>query len=289
MGATDKRVFEDVRAPWKNSGSSIMKNEISTNKSEAPIRLQKFLSNAGVSSRRKAEELISQGLVRINGKVVKELGVRVDPNRDVMTIDGKKIRINFKYVILHKPVKVLCSRDDPEGRPTVIDMLPDMGTQLYPVGRLDYDASGLVLLTNDGDVAMAFTHPSFKTPRIYLVKAKGQPDEKDLERLRGGVHLDDGAKTLPAKVRQIEYRGKGKSATSNTWLKFILHEGRNRQIKRMCLAVRHPALRIHRVTMGPLKLGDLPVGAWRYATKEEIKELQKLAQKQVEKTSNKKK
>jgi len=257
-----------------------MKKTDTEDRTGTSVRLQKFLSNAGISSRRNAEELIAQGLVRVNGEIVKELGLRIDPSKDTVTVDGRKARAKpFKYAVLHKPVKVVSSRTDPEGRPTVIDMLPDMGVQLSPVGRLDYDASGLVLLTNDGEAAMAMTHPSFKTHRIYIVKVKGQPDEKDLEKLRRGVYLDDGVKTLPAKVQRIEFRTKGEKVSANTWLKFILHEGRNRQIKRMCLAVRHPVLRIQRVEMGPLKLGNLPVGAWRYATKEEIKTLTTLLKK----------
>ncbi len=244
-----------------------------------PVRLQKFLSQAGVSSRRKAEELILEGRVRVNGEVVRKLGTRVDPIRDSIAVDGKKVRPKeLRYVILHKPPGVVSSRQDPQKRPTVIDMLPRTKIPLYPVGRLDYNASGLILLTNDGDAAMALTHPSFKTPRTYLVKVKGRPDEKDLSKLRRGVRLDGGSKTLPAKVERTEVRRRGRPTTANTWLKFIIREGRNRQIKRMCMAVRHPALSIQRVAMGPLKLGALPQSAWRYATPNELKELKRLAQ-----------
>jgi len=251
------------------------------------VRLQKYLSEAGVSSRRGAEEIIREGRVRVNGKPVTELGARVDPARDAVTLDGKRIRPKpYKYVILHKPPGVVSTREDPRGRPKVVDLVPDLGVRLYPVGRLDFDASGVMLLTNDGDVAAVMTHPSYHTPRTYLVKVKGRPGEKDLERLRTGVKLDDGKKTLPARVEPVKVRRGQRTPASNTWLKFTIKEGRHRQLKRMCRAVRHPALKIERVRMGPIKLGDLPVGGWRYASREEIRALRQLAMK-VEKKRNK--
>lgn len=244
------------------------------------MRLQKFLSEAGVTSRRKAEEIIREGRVRVNGKQVTGLGAQVNPERDKVTMDGKRVRPKpFRYIILHKPPGVVSTREDPKGRPKVVDMVPDVGVRLYPVGRLDFDASGVMLLTNDGDVAAAMTHPSYHTPRTYLVKVKGRPDEKALEKLRKGVVLEDGRKTLPAKVALARVKRGGRTPTSNTWLKFTLKEGRYRQIKRMCKAVRHPALKIERVRMGPVKLGDLPAGAWRHATREETQALRRLAEK----------
>ncbi len=242
--------------------------------------MQKFLAEAGVTSRRKAEDIIREGRVRVNGEPVTELGAQVDPERDKVTLDGNRVRPKpYKYIILHKPPRVVSTREDEKNRPKVVDMVPDLGVRLYPVGRLDFDASGLVLLTNDGDVAAAMTHPSYHTHRTYLVKVKGRPDKAALEKLRKGVVLDDGKKTQPAKVAPVRVRKGGKTPSSNTWLKFTLEEGRYRQIKRMCKAVRHPALKIERVRMGPIKLGDLPTGKWRYATREETQALKQLAKK----------
>lgn len=244
------------------------------------IRLHKYLAQSGVASRRKAEELIQNGSIRVNGKIVRELGTQIDPAHDRVTVEGQKVGPKkLKYIVLHKPAGVVCTREDPENRPTVIGIMPDLGVPLYPVGRLDFDATGLVLLTNDGDITMAITHPSNKTPRTYIVKVKGEPDERDIDRLRKGVRLEDGKKTLPAKVELVAIKPKKRAKMINTWLKFTLKEGRNRQIKRMCLVVRHPALKIHRVILGPLKLGSLPVGGWRPCTEDEIKELRAIAEK----------
>jgi len=244
------------------------------------MRLQKILAHAGIASRREAEKLILEGRVRVNGKVVVELGAGADPERDKITVDGDRIRAEkIIYLLLHKPPGMVSTVSDPEGRSSLPDLLPEIGARVFPVGRLDYDATGLVLMTNDGDLAQALAHPGNKVHKTYLVKVKGEPDEKDLSRLRKGVRLDDGVRTLPAKVKITEVKLHGRQVSKNTWLRFIIHEGRNRQIKRMCLAVRHPALRVHRVAIGPLKLGDLPAGAWRYLTKEEIKSLREIKKK----------
>lgn len=243
-------------------------------------RLQKILASAGVASRRDAERMILEGRVRVNGEVVTELGAKADPERDVISVDGEKIRLKKPvYILFHKPRGVVSTLEDPEGRPTLLDFLPELAVRVFPVGRLDYDATGLVLLTNDGDLANVIASPTNKVPKTYLVKVKGVPEEKALERLRKGVRLEDGYKTKPAKVEKSEVRMPGKPTTKNTWLKFIIHEGKNKQIKRMCLMVRHPALRIHRVAIGPLKLGDLPEGVWRYATPQEIKALMEIREK----------
>ena len=252
------------------------------------IRLQKILAQAGVASRREAEKLIAGGRVRVNGETVTELGASADPQRDRITVDGEKIHPEKKvYILLHKPPGVVSTVSDPEGRPALPDLLPEIGVRAFPVGRLDYDATGLVLLTNDGDLAQAMAHPGKKVHKTYLVKVRGEPDEKDISRLKKGIRLDDGARTLPAKVHITEVRLHGKQVSKNTWLKFIIHEGRNRQIKRMCLAIRHPALRVHRVAIGPLKLGVLPAGAWRYATTEEVLALKKIMKKASESVKDK--
>lgn len=244
------------------------------------IRLQKILASAGVASRRDAEQMILDGRVRVNGKLVRELWAKADPNKDVILLDGEKIRVKKPvYILFHKPRGVVSTLEDPEGRPTLLDFLPELAVRVFPVGRLDYDATGLVLLTNDGDLAKVISSPDHKVPKTYLVKVKGIPEKKALEKLSKGVRLENGYKTKPAKVEKTEVRMPGKPTTKNTWLKFIIHEGKNKQIKRMCLMVRHPALRIHRVAIGPLKLGDLPEGAWRYATPQEVKALLELKKK----------
>lgn len=252
------------------------------------LRLQKILAQAGIASRREAENLITGGRVRVNGRVVTELGASADPERDKISVDGEKIHAEKKvYIILHKPQGVVSTVSDPEGRPTLLDLLPQIGARVFPVGRLDFDATGLVLLTNDGDLAQTLAHPGKKVHKTYLVKVRGEPDQKDILRLRKGIRLDDGVRTLPAKVHITEVKLHGKHVSKNTWLKFIIHEGRNRQIKRMCLAVRHPALRVHRVAIGPLKLGDIPAGGWRYATREEIKALRDIVKWVVGRIKNK--
>lgn len=226
-------------------------------------RLQKVLARAGIASRRKCEELIAAGRVKVNGEIISTLGSKVDPERDFIEVDGKPIVLPRKhiYLILNKPVGYVCTVHDPQGRPTIMDLIP-LNRRLYPVGRLDMDSEGLVLLTDDGDLTQRLTHPSQEHKKEYLVLVEGHPEPHNLQRLREGVALDDGF-TWPADVTVLGQEPEG------TWLHFIIHEGRKRQLRRMCQAVGHPVRRLIRVRIGPLRLGELPVGQYRPLTEEE--------------------
>lgn len=227
-------------------------------------RLQKVLAHAGVASRRKAEEMIVAGRVRVNGDVVTELGTKVNPKRDVIQVDGRAIEKpeGPVYVILNKPVGVLSAASDVRGRTTVVDLVKHR-SRLYPVGRLDLDSEGLILLTNDGALALRLAHPRYEHEKEYRVLVQGAPDEESLRRLREGVGLE-GGRTRPARV-WVESR-----AGDATWLRMVLREGRKRQIRRMLEVVGYPVERLIRVRMGPLHLGDLKPGDYRSLTQREL-------------------
>ncbi|MFN3741092.1 MAG: pseudouridine synthase [Anaerolineales bacterium] len=235
-------------------------------------RLQKILSQAGIASRRTAEEMIQAGRVRVNGQVA-TVGQKADPERDTITVDGQRIRLAPKvYIALYKPRKVLSTLEAERGdqRRTLQDILP-IPERVYPVGRLDYESEGLMLMTNDGDLAQHLTHPSYGHVKIYRVLVARRPDEEQLEALRHGVVLSDGHRTLPAEVRMESLAGKG------AWLRIALREGRKRQIREMCTLVGLPVVRLIRVAIGPLHLGSLKPGEWRYLSAEEIALLRKSA------------
>jgi 23S rRNA pseudouridine2605 synthase len=231
-------------------------------------RLQKIMSRAGVASRRQAEGLILGGKVRVNGQVVTELGTKADPAQDEIRVSGRLIAADQPrtYLLLHKPVGYVATTSDPEGRPTVLDLIHGVKERLYPVGRLDWDTSGLLLLTNDGELTHLLTHPSSEVPRTYEAKVEGIPNQVVLNNLARGVLLD-GRPTRPAKVRRL------RSGPTWAWLQITLTEGRNRQVRRMCEAVGHPVLKLHRVALGPLQLGDLQPGRFRPLHDREIKQL----------------
>ena len=238
-------------------------------------RLQKLLAAAGLASRRKAEELILAGRVSINGQIVTELGTKADPATDKITVDGKPLQPAQKllYFLLHKPKGYVTTVSDPEGRPTVMQLLRGQRERLYPVGRLDYASEGLLLMTNDGALAQQLTKAASHVPKTYHVKISGRPSEQSLQRLRNGVTiaLDDGrrVKTSPAKVRLLE-------DAPNPWYEIILIEGRNRQIRRMFQHVGHHVEKIKRVALGPLTL-DLPPGHFRPLTEREVSQLKSLS------------
>jgi 23S rRNA pseudouridine2605 synthase len=240
-----------------------------------PERLQKILAAAGVASRRKAEELITAGRVTINGKIVTELGTKADPSKDTITVDGKPLQAaqRFVYFLLNKPKGYVTTVSDPEGRPTVMQLLGDLRERVYPVGRLDYASEGLLLLTNDGALAQQLTKAASHVPKTYHVKISGKPSEQSLQRLRNGVHisLDDDrrVKTSPAKIRLLE-------GAPNPWYEVTLIEGRNRQIRRMFQAVGHLVEKIKRVQLGPLTL-DVPPGKFRPLSKSEVHQLKSLS------------
>ena len=220
------------------------------------MRIHKFLSQAGVASRRHAEEMVINKQVQINGHPAK-IGEIVDPEHDRVTVGGKLITASAEhlYYLVHKPRQVVSTVKDPEGRRTVTSLVPG-GTRLYPVGRLDYESEGLMLLTNDGELAHRLTHPSFEIDKTYRVLVKGVLPDKSAGYLEQGVTIE-GHKTAPAKVTIVERQ------EHNTWFDITIHEGRNRQIRKMCEAVGYPCLRLIRTRLGPWELGDLPVGQAR--------------------------
>nr|WP_245628478.1 pseudouridine synthase [Fervidicola ferrireducens] len=235
------------------------------------MRLQKFLAMAGIASRRACETLILDGRVQVNGKIVKELGIKVDPDVDEVRVDGEICRIKMKpvYIIMNKPKGVLTTVKDPFGRPTIIDLLAGVKERVFPVGRLDKDTEGLLIITNDGELSYKLTHPKHQIDKTYIAKVMGVPDEKDIRRLRKGIFLEDG-KTAPAKVRILK---KGKNFAV---LEIIIHEGRKRQVRRMCEAIGHPVLSLRRTRIGNLTLRGLAPGGWRYMTEEEVNYLKSL-------------
>jgi 23S rRNA pseudouridine2605 synthase len=229
-------------------------------------RLQKVLARAGIASRRKAEELITAGRVEVNAKKVTELGTKVDPRKDLIRVDGKLIADAESpvYLVLYKPAGVVTTLSDPEGRPTVASLLKGVPERVYPVGRLDYDAEGALLLTNDGDLAHKLTHPRFGAKRTYLAKVRGRPTEKTLETLRGGVKLEDGM----AKPLEVEIHG---HAERNTWVRIVVDEGRPHLIKRLFLAVDHPVQRLFRPDYAGVNVEGVEPGTYRELTILEIK------------------
>jgi 23S rRNA pseudouridine2605 synthase len=239
-----------------------------------PERLQKILAAAGIASRRRAEEIILAGRVAVNGQTVTELGSKADPFADTITIDSKPLPSaqKFVYLLLNKPKGYVTTVSDPEGRPTVMQLLGNQTERLYPVGRLDYASEGLLLMTNDGDLALRLTKAALHVPKTYHVKVSGQPTERALQRLRSGVTipLDDGrrVKTSPAKIRLLEQ-------ALNPWFEVVLIEGRNRQIRRMFQHIGHQVEKIKRVQLGPIKL-DIAPGKFRPLTERELTQLKSL-------------
>jgi pseudouridine synthase len=236
-------------------------------------RIQKILSKAGIASRREAERMVLEGRVSVNGKVVGTLGFKADPFRDHIKVDGRLTHLEPKVILLlNKPRGYLSTVKDPKGRLTIMDLLKNVHWRIYPVGRLDFDAEGLLLLTNDGDLAHLLSHPRFSVPKTYLVKVAGVPEEKKLIRLKRGVMLEDGeAKAVSCSlVRQRE---------KNSWVRVVVTEGRNRLVKRMFSAIGHTVLKLKRVEYGPIQLGDLPFGQFRYLKPEEIEKLRQISSK----------
>jgi 23S rRNA pseudouridine2605 synthase len=236
------------------------------------IRLQKILSSAGVASRRASEQMIVDGRVMVNGATVLELGTKADPAKDVIKVDGRRIKteITHRYIVLYKPKGYVTTRSDPEGRRTVMDLI-GKGDYIYPVGRLDYDSEGLLLMMTDGDLAARLMHPRHEVDKVYEVIVMGTPDSRDIEKLRKGVHIE-GGRTSPAEVH-VENTVKG--ARPTTLLTITIQEGRNRQIRKMCSAVGLPVRDLRRIRMGPIGLGRLKPGQWRDLTPEEVRRLKR--------------
>ena len=245
---------------------------------EPGIRLQKMIAAAGIASRRAAERLITDGRVTVNGRTVRELGTRADPERDDIRVDGRRVAraARRRYLLVHKPAGYVTTRSDPQHRPTVLDLIPDVREYVYPVGRLDYDSEGLLLLTNDGPLAAILTHPRHGMPRVYEAVVRGVPTPAELQRLAAGVTLD-GRRTAPAEVRLLPRGGTDRASTADARVRLVLHEGRNRQVRRMFDAIGHPVRRLRRTRQGPLALGRLKPGQARDLTPAEVQTLQHAA------------
>jgi len=238
------------------------------------VRLNKYLSQSGVASRRAADELIQQGRVAVNGRVVTELGTKIEPGHDDVRVDGRRVRqaTAHRYLLLNKPRGVVSTRSDPQRRTTVIDLLAraGIGGYFYPVGRLDYDTEGLLLVTNDGAFAQAVSHPRAGLERTYEAQVVGVPDARDVDRLRRGVPID-GRRTLPARVRVL--RVVRTRSGDQAVLQLTIREGRNRQVRRMCDAIAHPVERLRRTRIGPIEDRALRPGQFRDLTPDERREL----------------
>lgn len=233
------------------------------------VRLQKFLARAGVASRRASEQLIVQGRVAVNGSVVTELGTKVNPDTDIVTVDGDTVALSEDQCVLmlHKPAGYLTAMKEDRGRRCVAQLVPTQQYPgLFPVGRLDFDTTGLLLFTTDGELGNALLHPSFHVDKEYHAWVEGRPNKSALLALRNGVKLQDGM-TAPAQVSLV------KQDANKTLLSITIHEGRKRQVKRMCAAVGHPVVTLHRSKFGPLELGNLPVGKYRILNPDEVQAL----------------
>jgi 23S rRNA pseudouridine2605 synthase len=232
-------------------------------------RLQKILSEMGISSRRKAEDLILEGRVTVNGKVA-TIGMKADTGKDHIKVDGRLLirREPKVYIVFNKPRNVVTSLHDPEGRPTIKDYIKDVKYRVFPVGRLDFDSEGMLLLTNDGDFAHAVLHPSGKIQKTYLVKVKGVPDEESIGKLRKGIRLDDRL-TVPAKIY------KARMTEHNSWFEMTIHEGRKRQIRNMFEKIGHSVLKLKRTRIDGIELGRLKSGEHRFLKPEEVSRIKK--------------
>jgi 23S rRNA pseudouridine2605 synthase len=232
-------------------------------------RIQKILAHGGIASRRAAEELIKAGRVRVNGRIVTELGAKADPRRDRVEVDGKRVVAEeLVYIVLHKPRGVVSTMSDPEGRPTVKDLLTALPARVYPVGRLDFATSGVLLATNDGELADGLLHPRKTVPKTYVLKVKGVMKPDDVAVWSKGVRLEDGM-TLPAEAKLLRHEG------DKTWLELTIREGRNQQIRRMGEATRFPVMRLARMSFAGISAEGLAPGRWRHLTRDELVDLKK--------------
>lgn len=241
------------------------------------IRLQKIISTAGVASRRAAEKLIQEGRVSVNGETVRELGSKADPDVDEIRVDGRRIKgaQRLRYILLNKPRGYVTTRSDPEKRPTVLDLLKGVREYVYPVGRLDFDSEGLLILTNDGDLAATLTHPRHEVERVYEAQVLGVPDAHDIDRLSRGIVIE-GRRTSPARIELLgDRRGPVavKPQKHTSVLRVTIHEGRTRQVRKMCDAIGHPVRSLRRVRIGPITDKSLRLGTYRELTPDEVRRL----------------
>lgn len=237
-------------------------------------RLQKILAGAGIASRRQSEKLISEGRVSVNGQIVARPGTKADPFKDHIRIDGKRIGGEKRkvHVLLYKPKGYMTTRHDPEGRPTVMDLVAGVKTPVFPVGRLDYDTEGLIIMTNDGDLANGLMHPSNQVEKVYHAKVKGIIPREKLKRLsEGGISLPTG-KTAPCHIHPIRH------TDLNQWVELVLHEGKTREVRQLLERVGHPVVKLKRVAYAFLKVGDQPLGSYRYLSLSEVRKLKSVVQ-----------
>lgn len=229
------------------------------------VRLQKYLADCGIASRRKSEQLIIDGKIKVNGIIIQELGKKIDDKKDIIYYNDKKvIKDNkFIYIMLNKPRGCVTTVNDQFGRTTVMDYIKDIDERLYPIGRLDYDTSGLLLLTNDGDLAYKLTHPKHNIKKVYIAQICGTPTTEEIKKFESGLYIDN-YKTSPAKIEIVKQDVKYTSVKIEIW------EGRNRQVKKMCQAINHPVINLKRIAIANLSLKDLKKGDYRHLTKEEV-------------------
>lgn len=237
------------------------------------MRINKYIALCGVASRRKAEELILSGRVTVNDEVMTELSYKVDEENDIVKVDDKLIKEENKlvYILLNKPEGYITTVKDQFDRPSVLDLVSDIKERVYPIGRLDYETSGLLLLTNDGDLTYKLTHPKHEIDKTYVARVKGKLTKEEIERFKTGLKIEDYT-TAPAKLKVIKYDEQRDSSL----LEIKIHEGKNRQVRKMCKAINHPVLRLRRSAMGKIKIGDCEIGKYRYLTEDEIEYLKNL-------------
>lgn len=237
------------------------------------MRINKYIASCGVASRRKAEELILDGKVKVNGKIIEELSYKVDENKDVVEVNNVKITLDEKlvYLLLNKPEGYITTVKDQFDRTSVIDLLSDVKGRVFPVGRLDYETSGLLLLTNDGDLTYKLTHPKHEIDKTYVAKVKGILTEDEMKNFREGLYIED-YKTAPAKLKVLD----SDRVKNISTLEIKIHEGKNRQVRKMCKAINHPVLRLKRVAMGKINLKNCKVGEYRYLTEDEVRYLKNI-------------
>lgn len=235
------------------------------------MRLQKYMAQSGVASRRKSEEIILKGRVKVNGKVIKKLGTTINPEKDIVSVDNKSIERESKkvYIMLNKPEGYVTTLKDRHSEKIVLDLVNGIDERIFPVGRLDLDTSGLLLMTNDGDLTQKLTHPSYEVPKKYIAVVEGIPNSKKLARFRKGLKID-GRMTAEAYIKVL------KKHKDSSVLEISIHEGRNRQVRKMCEYIRHPILELQRIAVGELTLNDLKAGEWRYLTEKEVKYLRNI-------------
>lgn len=237
------------------------------------MRINKFIATCGIASRRKAEEIILDKRVKVNGVVVSELSFNIDENNDTVEVDGVRIGLeeNLIYIVLNKPEGYITTVKDQFDRPSVLDLVSDIKERVYPIGRLDYETSGLLILTNDGDLTYKLTHPKHEVEKTYVARVKGIPSFDELESFKKGLEIEDYV-TAPAKIKVLEF-SKEKNFSR---CEIKIHEGRNRQVRKMCRAINHPVLNLRRVSVGNITLKDVKIGEYRYLTKEEIEYLKSI-------------